>query len=248
MLYLGIGLVLLALFYMGSKAFVSANPAALAAAGRKIGAFVLGIGGLYLMITGRELPALMILSAAAAVGGKNILPGPLGRLFGGLFGGGSPSPDFSTVGTGADGGKQSVIETPWLAMTLDHGSGDLAGTVRQGRFQGRRLADLAQQDLMALAAELAGDGQSAALLESYLDRVHPAWRQASAGPAAPAATGQMTPDEARAVLGVGPQATADEIREAHRRLLKKMHPDVGGSDYLAAKINQAKDLLLKANS
>lgn len=244
MLYLGIGLVLLALFYMGSKAFVSANPAALAAAARKIGAFVLGIGGLYMMITGRELPALLILSAAAAVGGRNILPGPLGRIFGGLFGGGSPSPDFSSVGTGANGAKQSVIETPWLAMTLDHDSGALAGTVRQGRFQGRRLADLGQAELMALAAELAGDAQSAALLESYLDRVHPAWRQAGSGPATPP-SGQMTPDEARAVLGVGPQATADEIREAHRRLLKKMHPDVGGSDYLAAKINQAKDLLLR---
>ncbi len=246
MLYLGIGLVLLALFYIGSKAFVSANPAALAAAGRKIGAFVLGIGGLYLMITGRELPALLILSAAAAVGGKNILPGPLGRIFGGLFGGGSPSPDFSTVGTGANGAKQSVIETPWLAMTLDHDSGDLAGTVRQGRFQGRRLADLAQPDLMALSAELAGDAQSAALLESYLDRAYPDWRRGAA-PAAPPA-GQMTADEARAVLGVGPEAGPDEIREAHRRLLKKMHPDVGGSDYLAAKINQAKDLLLKAHS
>ena len=244
MLYLGIGLVLLALFYMGSKAFVSANPAAMVAAARKVGAFVLGIGGLYMMITGRELPAMLILSAAAAVGGKNILPGPLGRIFGGLFGGGSPSPDFSTVGTGANGGKQSVIETPWLAMTLDHDSGDLAGTVRQGRFQGRRLADLAQAELMALAAELAGDAQSAALLESYLERVHPAWRQAASGAAAPPA-GQMTADEARAVLGVGPQAGPDEIREAHRRLLKKMHPDVGGSDYLAAKINQAKDLLLR---
>lgn len=244
MLYLGIGLVLLALFYMGSKAFVSANPAVLVAAARKIGAFVLGIGGLYLMITGRELPALLILSAAAAVGGKNILPGPLGRIFGGLFGGGSPSPDFSTVGTGPNGARQSVIETPWLAMTLDHDSGNLAGTVRQGRFQGRRLADLAKPDLLALAAELAGDAQSAALLESYLDRLHPDWRQAS-GPAAAPPTGQMTADEARAVLGVGPQATADEIRDAHRRLLKKMHPDVGGSDYLAAKINQAKDLLLK---
>lgn len=246
MLYLGIGLVLLALFYMGSKAFVSANPAVLVAAARKVGAFVLGVGGLYMMITGRELPALMILSAAAAVGGKSILPGPLGRIFGGLFGGGSPSPDFSTVGTGPAGGKQSVIETPWLAMTLDHGSGGLAGTVRQGRFQGRRLADLPQADLMALAAELASDPQSVALLESYLDRVHPAWRQAAPPPAPP--TGQMTADEARAVLGVGPQAAADEIREAHRRLLKKMHPDVGGSDYLAAKINQAKDLLLKAHS
>lgn len=244
MLYLGIGLVVLALVWMGSKAFLSANPAALAAAARKIGAFVLGVGGLYMMITGRELPALLILSAAAAVGGKNILPGPLGRIFGALFGGSNPSPDFSTVGTGPNGGRQSVIETPWLAMTLDHDSGNLDGTVRQGRFQGRRLADLQQAELMALAGELAGDGQSAALLESYLDRVHPDWRQATSGTAAPP-TGQMTIDEARAVLGVGPEAGPEEIRDAHRRLLKKMHPDVGGSDYLAAKINQAKDLLLR---
>jgi hypothetical protein len=63
----------------------------------------------------------------------------------------------------------------------------------------------------------------------------------SAGRANP---GKMTRAEARDILGVKPDATREEIIMAHKRMMQKVHPDRGGSDYLAAQLNQAKDTLL----
>ena len=57
-------------------------------------------------------------------------------------------------------------------------------------------------------------------------------------------SGKMTVEEAREVLGVKPSASREEIIQAHKRMMQKVHPDRGGSDYLAAQINQAKDTLL----
>jgi len=99
------------------------------------------------------------------------------------------------------------------------------------------------------------DPQSHALLEAYLDRTHPNWREAFAGDAGASAgagqgapgsggAGPMTREEALAILGLAEGASESDIRTAHRSLMKQFHPDQGGSDYLAAKINEAKDLLL----
>ena len=90
-------------------------------------------------------------------------------------------------------------------------------------------------------------------MEAYLDWRLPGWRdaaQASAGQAGSSAAGRaktsrMSAEEAYAVLGIATDASEEEIRHAHRRLMMKMHPDQGGSTYLAARINEAKEVLLR---
>lgn len=57
----------------------------------------------------------------------------------------------------------------------------------------------------------------------------------------------MQPAEAASVLGVSVDASPDDIRAAHKKLIAQLHPDKGGTDYLAAKINDARDILLKRN-
>ena len=141
-------------------------------------------------------------------------------------------------------------------MTLVHETGEMSGEVLKGPYAGKQLAELDLTQLVAvLSACQREDPDGARLLETYLDRtVGPDWRDAAdhatgnrgggegrrRGPG-----GQMTAEEAREILGVGPGASKDDIKEAYRRLMQKLHPDQGGSTYLAAKVNQAKDLLLR---
>ncbi len=149
-------------------------------------------------------------------------------------------------------GRTSEVATRFLRMVLDHDSGVMSGEVLEGAFAGRRLDDLDQAELIALWRKCqAADAQSAAVLEAYLDRgLGESWRAAAgAGPAgegeAPGSAGEaMTPAEAYGILGLEAGASEKAIREAHRRLMQKVHPDHGGSNYLAAKINRAKELLL----
>ncbi len=149
---------------------------------------------------------------------------------------------------GATAGAASHVRSKYLHMTLNHDSGDMDGEVLQGDLQGRRLSQLGIQDLLELLrAYQADDGDSAALLQAYLDRYHGGWEQRGEQGQQRSETGRasaMNRDEAGQILGVKPDATPEEIISAHRRLMQKLHPDRGGSDYLAAKINQAKDLLL----
>ena len=154
-------------------------------------------------------------------------------------------------------GQRSRVRSRHLDMILDHDTGEMDGTVRGGRFAGESLGNMSLAELRELYGEVARDAESIALIETYLDRRFPDWR-AQAGEARTgngrdrgawggrsAATGPMTVEEARKVLGVGSAASETEIRSAHRRLMKNLHPDQGGSTYLAAKLNEARDLLLK---
>ena len=146
-------------------------------------------------------------------------------------------------------GQSSTVETRFLRMNLDHDSGTMDGEILEGRCEGRFLSQLTLAELLDLLAECQqADPDSAALLCAYLDRQHPRWRdQATAGAAGQQSTptdSEMSKQEARDILGVRKDASETEIVDAHRRLMFKLHPDRGGSDYLAAKINQAKDCLL----
>ena len=157
---------------------------------------------------------------------------------------------------GPSPGRSSTIETRFLRMVLDHDSGAMGGEVLEGRFIGRRLEDLAPEQLVELWRDWrAADAQSAAVLEAYLDRtLGQDWRAAAGAGAGEGSGGggsrpgsaetAMTREEAYKILGLEPGADAEQIRQAHRQLMQKVHPDHGGSNYLAAKINQAKDLLL----
>jgi hypothetical protein len=151
-------------------------------------------------------------------------------------------------------GRVSQIQTRFLRVSLDHDTGVMSGMVIEGPFQGRRLGELNLDELLEVLSECqVADKQSAAVLEAYLDRTHPDWRGegtrgAEHGPGrrgSPRGPG-MTVQEAYEILGLKPGATPQQIKEAHRCLMQKLHPDRGGSTYLAAKINQAKDLLLES--
>ena len=150
--------------------------------------------------------------------------------------------------TGGRAGKGHIssVETRFLAMELDHESGDISGTVREGPFAGRTLADLSAAERQALYRLYSADADSRRLLESYLDRYDPAWREQPSEQAShePHDGGAMDRGQAFAILGLEEGASDERIREAHRRLIASLHPDRGGSGYLAAQINRAKDVLL----
>jgi CysZ protein len=154
------------------------------------------------------------------------------------------------------GDYQSRVATRYLALVIDHLSGRISGEVLEGPHRGRPLEEVSTEELLDLLARANRDDvASAEAIEVYLDRerqrpVHrpaPARLSAAGGghnqPPRPAPS-PMTPPEARAVLGLGPDAATEDVRAAHKRLMQRLHPDRGGSDYLASKINEAKEVLL----
>jgi hypothetical protein len=228
------GLAVLVLLVVGVRLLATANPTKLAATLRKTGGFVLlAVAGL--LLARGALP----LAIPVGLFGLALLGLPVGPWFRGLGGSAEKSP-----------GQTSGVRTEGLAMELDHDSGEMEGRCLKGRFAGRMLSSLTDDELFQLLAELrANDQQGALLLEAYLDRRLPDWRerdrdQATKEQPRPAGRGPMSAKEAYDVLGLPPDATDDDIRAAHRKLMMKVHPDQGGSDYLAARINEAKDVLL----
>jgi hypothetical protein len=230
MIYLLLGgVAVLIVFLVAGRAFVSAEPAT-------ITRVMIWIGGI-------AAAALAVLAVETGLGFLVVMAG-MGVAWFFL------RDRFRPPASGGRSGQVSEVETEYLRMSLDHATGTMTGTVRKGRFQGRRLEELDNAALIALWREVRAEDQpSVSLVESYLDRFMPDWREAaksaagangSAPPKAPA----MTPDEALAILGLKPGASADEIKQAHHRLMMKIHPDQGGSDALAAQVNRAKDVLL----
>lgn len=142
--------------------------------------------------------------------------------------------------------QTSTVESRFVRMTMNHDSGDVEGIVLEGPFRGVRLEELELDQLMELLRQCRlEDEESARLVEAWLDRRHEGWQDASAsGQSGPVDSSSMTVEEALQVLGLEPGASEEEIVTAHRRLMQKMHPDRGGSAWVAARINQAKDLLI----
>ena len=235
------GVVAVILLYSLLQMFRAANPVVLARA--------IKIGG-----------GIVALAVAAFTGikGELAVAVPLGIFGAGLLGW-SPfgASGFSSI-SGLFGGSSrqrppgqaARVRSQFLDMSLDHDSGALNGQIVAGPNAGHSLDEF---DLPQLTAIISGfDAESVSLLESYLDRRFPAWRQDAQGDAAgrqsrPASSGKMTDEEAYQILGLQPGAKRDEIGRAHRARMKKLHPDQGGSTYLAARVNEAKDTLLRTH-
>ena len=227
------GLLLLALLIGAMRWLASAPPASLLKGLRLTGLVLLASGGLFLALTGRLGLALAALSG--------FLPW-VRRLF--QANGADARPDT---------GQRSEVVSLLLRMELDHDSGAMRGEVIAGPFKGRLLDRMTHVELSALWREAQSDADSLQLLEAWLERNLPGWRetfgqgQAHGGGGEPSSDwtgGRMTKEEACQILGVGPNASVGEIKSAHRRLIMKVHPDLGGSAYLAARINGARALLL----
>lgn len=235
MQYVLLGMAALVLVLMALHRFTRANPAVLAGRMRMaagVAAAAVAVGLLLRGAAGYAMPFVMLaLWLFSAAGGRGWPSFP---------GGGGPS-----------AARTSRVMTDHLDVALDHDNGEVTGRVLKGVFQGRRIETLRPAEVALLWQDCRfSDPQSAQILEVYLDRTHPSWREDMArGEAEMAAgpDGRMTRAEAAEILGVGPDATEDEIRRAHRDLMLKLHPDRGGSTYLSAKINEAKDVLITRN-
>lgn len=150
--------------------------------------------------------------------------------------------------SGPGSGQTSTVQSKFICMTLNHDSGDINGEVLAGQFKGSTLDKLDLEALLQLLRECRDDKDSVALLQAYLDREYAdSWQQqagAQGQQQAPSEADEMSREEALQILGLSSDADDAEIIEAHRRLMQKLHPDRGGSTYLAAKINLAKETLL----
>ena len=231
MAYLFAGIAILVVLLLLARAFVAADPRSLVRTLR----YIVGIGMMVFggaLVLGRrwELGVPLIAAGFSAVALGRIGPIDLG-------------------GTTKSPGSKSTVRSTYLDMELDHDTGAMSGRVKGGSYEGRRLDDLDEDDLRRLYREVGIDSESLSLLEAYLDRRFPGWREdfegdPAAGARGPSNAGPMTDEEAYQILGLAPGASEAEIRTAHRNLMKRVHPDQGGSTFLASKINEAKDRLL----
>ena len=236
MQYFLLGLLTLGLALLAVRTFSQANPAVLARRLQLVAGFGALAIALVVMVRGSLAYALPI----AALGWW-LLDGSRGINWGGWPGRG-----------GGGSGPTSRVVTEHLEMELDHKTGAMHGRVLKGFFAGRDIDDLKPVELAHLWQDCRYvDPASAQLVEAFLDRIHPSWREDMARaeqerPRGP--DGQMSAEEALEVLGLEPGADEAAIRQSHRELMLKLHPDRGGSTYLAAKINEAKDTLLNGGA
>lgn len=242
-LLLGIAL-LIALILIG-RWFATASPRSVLKTLAWVGGGILASSALFLLATGRMGLAMAALAGLTPWVFRALRAHALYRMTRGMFG---------AAGGGAGAApKTSEVRTAILHMVLDHDSGGLDGEVVDGPLRGRRLSDLDFAEAAQLWRMAAADPQSAQLLDAWLRRERAEWLErleeggAQGGrTASPPPPGGMTREEAYEILGLGPGAGPEEVKAAHRRLMTRFHPDRGGSNWLAARINQAKDLLINS--
>jgi hypothetical protein len=229
-----LGVVLLILLLWAVNAFSKADPKQTARLLRYIGGGAALIFALFLLVRGEIGLAV-----------------PVGAVGLGLLGWLSLWPASFGGRTQKRPGQVSRVRSAFLEMELDHDSGAMRGRILAGRYAGDALDALDPPTLIGLIGEI--DNDSRQLLMAYLDRREPRWREhaerdAEAWGASNATPGgKMTEEEAYQILGLQPGVSAQEIGRAHRSLMKKLHPDQGGSTYLAARVNEAKDVLLRSH-
>jgi hypothetical protein len=228
MTYLLGGLALVVGLSLLAAIFVKSDAARLARGLRIAGPLVLAAAGLVMIGLGRAGVGGVLLSVALAWFGA-------ARMDGGAK---PKSP-----------GKRSSVRTAALEMELDHDSGKLEGLVLAGRHEQRVLGTMSLRELREVHEDLRDDAESRQLLEAYLDSRFPIWREhakahAGDGERVAPGAGAMTQQEAYKILGLEAGASPADIRKAHRRLMQRLHPDLGGTSFLAARINEAKDILL----
>ena len=229
-LLIGVAVLLLALW--AARQFANTNPHVLVQSLRKGGGIAALAGAAFFAATGRFPMAVPL--GFLGLGLLDWIPGR--NAFGGWA---RPTP-----------GQTSRVRSAMLEMELDHDSGQMRGTFTAGKYKDTPLEALSPEALIALLPSM--DEESRALLETYLDRRQPGWREnvdedAGARRAEPAGHRPMSEEEACQILGIKPGASASEIRRAHRALMLKLHPDHGGSTYLAARVNEAKETLLRTH-
>jgi DnaJ-domain-containing protein 1 len=235
------GAVAVLVVYLLLQMYRAANPAVLARALKIVGGVVALAVAAFVGLRGELAVAIPIgIFGAGLLGWSPFNTSGFGN-FGGLFSG---------FNTRRSAGQSSRVRSQYLEMILDHDTGMLAGRILAGPQAGRSLDEFDLPQLAAMMPDF--DAESVALLESYLDRRFPAWREnaernTTGGQRRPPPSGKMTEEEAYQILGVQPGAGRDEIGRAHRTLMKKLHPDQGGSTYLAARVNEAKDTLLRTH-
>jgi hypothetical protein len=234
MVFFVLGIALVLLVHFGMRAFVRANPTVLTVLAKGSGGLLSLVAAALLLIRGR-------VNLALTLGGLGVW----------LLGGRNAFHPFGGQPTEADNaatGGRSSVRSAMIEMELDHTTGAMDGTVTTGPQAGRRLGDLDYSACRALYGQCERcDPDGARLLEAYLDRRFPDWRaQTSGSPGSSSAA--MTVEEAYQILGLPLGADREEIMRAHHGLMKKLHPDHGGSTYLAARVNAAKDLLLRAKA
>jgi hypothetical protein len=228
-----LGVVVLVLLLWAANSFSKADPKAAARLLRNLGGVAVVLFAGFLLLRGEIGPAITVgLFGLGILGWVSLWPATFGARM------------------QKSSGQVSRVRTAFIEMELDHDTGTMNGRILAGAHQGESLDALDPPTLIGLLGAM--DADSRDLLAAYLDRRAPEWREhaerdaaAGSGPRPRSARGsKMTEEEAYQILGVQPGASAQDISRAHRSLMKKLHPDQGGSTYLAARVNEAREVLL----